>query len=141
MNDLVQSTIFAPIRTSERRRACLGHAAAALDGRGIAYLHLVEATGPGLPQSPPDGAAPLMPVVRRRFRGPLIVNGGYDKDSANAVIAAGAADLVAFAALFIANPDLVTRFRRDASLNPPDPATFHQGGAKGYVDYPMLASA
>jgi N-ethylmaleimide reductase len=121
--------------------ATFGHAAAALDACGIGYLHLVEATRPNLPQSPPHGTAPLMPVVRRAFRGPLIVNGGYDKASANAVIAAGAADLVAFASLFIANPDLVTRLHRDAALNPSDAATFHQGGAKGYVDYPTLASA
>ncbi len=118
--------------------ATFGYAAAALADLGIAYLHLIEATKPGLPQSPPEGAQPLMAILRRAFRGPLIVNGGYDKASANAVIAAGAADLVAFAALYIANPDLVERFRRDAPLNPPDPSSFHQGGAKGYIDYPTL---
>jgi len=115
-----------------------GYTAGALSERGIAYLHLIEAAKPGLPQSPPEGAEPLMPLLRRAFNGPLIVNGGYDKASANAVIAAGAADLVAFAALFIANPDLVARLRRDAPLNPPDPSSFHQGGAKGYIDYPTL---
>jgi N-ethylmaleimide reductase len=118
--------------------AIFGHAAGALGERGIAYLHLIEAMRPGLPQSPPDGAPRLLPVMRREFRGALIVNGGYDKAGANAVIAAGAADLVAFAALFIANPDLVERFRLSAPLNPPDPSSFHQGGAKGYIDYPTL---
>ncbi len=121
--------------------AIFGYAAAALSERGIAYLHLIEAAKPGLPQSPSESAALLLPVLRRAFTGPLIVNGGYDKASANAAIAAGAADLVAFAALFIANPDLVTRFRRDALLNPPDPSSFHQGGARGYIDYPALAAA
>jgi N-ethylmaleimide reductase len=120
--------------------AIFGYAAAALSERGLAYLHLVEASRPGLGQSPPDGAAPVMPVMRRAFQGPLIVNGGYDKASAEGVIRSGAADLVAFASLFIANPDLVERFRRDAPLNPPDPTTFHQGGAKGYVDYPTLVA-
>ncbi len=118
--------------------ATFGYAAAALTDLGIAYLHLIEATKPGLPQSPPEGVQPLMAILRRTFRGPLIVNGGYDKASANAVISAGTADLVAFAALYIANPDLVERFRRDAPLNPPDPLSFHQGGAKGYIDYPTL---
>jgi len=121
--------------------ATFGYAASAVDERGIAYLHLIEATKPGLPQSPPQGTAPLMPIVRRAFRGPLIVNGGYDHDSAMQVIQSGAADLVAFGALFIANPDLVERFRSHAPLNPPDPSTFHQGTAKGYIDYPMLAGA
>ncbi len=121
--------------------ATFGHAAEALDARGIAYLHLIEAPKPGLPQSPPDGAPPLLPLMRRCFRGPLIVNGGYDQAAANQVIATGAADLVAFAALFIANPDLVDRFRWEAPLNPPDPSSFHVGGAKGYIDYPTLADA
>jgi N-ethylmaleimide reductase len=121
--------------------ATYGYAAGALNERGLAYLHLVEATKPGLPQSPPAGTAPIMPIVRSAFRGPLIVNGGYDRESANALIGSSGADMVAFAALMIANPDLVARFRLDAPLNTPDDATFHQGGAKGYIDYPMLTEA
>ncbi|MGD0025103.1 MAG: alkene reductase [Xanthobacteraceae bacterium] len=121
--------------------ATFGYAAGTLNERGIAYLHLIEASKPRLPQSPPEGTLPIMPVIRRAFRGPLIVNGGYDKNSANKVIVSRAADLVAFGSLFIANPDLVERFRRKASLNPPDPSSFHQGSAQGYVDYPTLADA
>jgi N-ethylmaleimide reductase len=119
--------------------ATFGHVAGVLNNCGIAYLHLIEATKPGLRQSPPEGTAPILPVMRRAFRGPLIVNGGYDQNSANEVIAAGAADLVAFGTLFIANPDLVERFQRNASLNLPDPSTYYDGNAKGYIDYPMLA--
>jgi N-ethylmaleimide reductase len=121
--------------------ATFGYAAAALGERGIAYLHLIEALAPGLPQSPAPGTAPLMGVVRRVFPGPLIVNGGYTRASADRLIAEGAADLVAFAALFIANPDLVERFRRNAAFNKPDPATFHNGGPQGYIDYPLLDEA
>jgi N-ethylmaleimide reductase len=121
--------------------AIFGHVAAALGERKLAYLHLIEAQAPGLPQSPPEGAAPLLPVMRRAFTGPLIVNGGYTRAAADRVIESGAADLVAFAALFIANPDLVERFRRDAPFNPPDPKTFHNGGAQGYIDYPTLDRA
>ena len=76
--------------------------------------------------------------MRRAFGGPLIVNGGYTLESANAAIAAGETDLVAFAALVIANPDLPERFRSAAPMNEPDRATFYDGGAKGYVDYPAL---
>jgi len=121
--------------------AIFGHAAGALAERGVAYLHVIEAQVPGLPQSPPPGAAPVLPVMRRAFRGPLIVNGGYTRALADQVIQSGAADLVAFAALFIANPDLVERFRRNAPFNPPDPSSFHNGGAKGYIDYPTLDQA
>ena len=119
--------------------ATFGHAAAALNELGIAYIHLSESQKPGLGQSPPAGAAPLLPTIRRAFRDTIIVCGGYDKATANALIGEGRTDLVAFGALYIANPDLVERFRRDAGLNPPDIASFHHGGAQGYVDYPTLA--
>jgi N-ethylmaleimide reductase len=118
--------------------ATFGHVASALGGVGIAYLHLIEAAVPGLPQSPPAGIAPLAARLRRAFGGPLIVNGGYTRETGNAAIADGTADLVSFAALVIANPDLPERFRRDAPLNDADRATFYDGGAKGYVDYPAL---
>jgi N-ethylmaleimide reductase len=48
------------------------------------------------------------------------------------------ADLIAFGRLYIANPDLVERFRSGASLNVPDRATFFGGGAVGYTDYPRM---
>ena len=67
-----------------------------------------------------------------------MVNGDYDRESGNAVIADGRADLVSFGRLFIANPDLPERFEVDADLNEPDPSTFSGGGAEGYVDYPAL---
>ena len=120
--------------------ALYAHVAAALAERRIAYLHLVEAMAPGLPQSPGAEGAQLA-VVRRAFPGPLIVNGGYTRENADAVIASCAADLVAFGALFIANPDLVERFRRHAPFNKPDPSSFHNGGAEGYIDYPTLDQA
>lgn len=121
--------------------AIFGHAAAALGERRIAYLHLIEAVAPGLPQSPPSGSAPLMKIVKEAFRGPLIVNGGYTRESAQQILGSGAADMVAFAALFIANPDLVERLRRGGPFNKPDPSSFHSGGAPGYIDYPTLGEA
>jgi N-ethylmaleimide reductase len=50
----------------------------------------------------------------------------------------GIVDLVSFAALFLANPDLPARFRLGAALNTPDPTTFYIGADKGYIDYPAL---
>ncbi|HUK58024.1 MAG TPA: alkene reductase [Stellaceae bacterium] len=117
------------------------HVAAMLKEQGVAYLHVIEADHPGTGQSPPDGMRRLAPELRRAFGGPTIVNGGYTLESAERALAAGAADAVSFAALAIANPDLPDRLRRSAGLNKPDQATFYDGGAKGYIDYPALAPA
>jgi len=111
------------------------HVAGALNQFDLAYLHVMEVnfdTG-----SPP----PVFDFkqLRRCFKGAYIANGGYDKESANAALQAGDADLVAFGVPFIANPDLVARFAKNAPLNRPDPATFYGGDEKGYTDYPFLA--
>lgn len=102
--------------------------------RGIAYLHIAE----------PDwaGGQPLSPEFRRdlrlAFSGRLIYCGGYTAEKAEAVIAAGIADAIAFGRPFIGNPDLPQRFIKNAPLNTPDQATFYGGGAEGYTDYPTL---
>ncbi|HUB94922.1 MAG TPA: alkene reductase [Stellaceae bacterium] len=117
------------------------HVAETLRALGIAYIHVIESAKADTPQSPPPGVRHLAADMRRAFGGPVIVNGGYTLESGNAAIASGTADLVSFAALVIANPDLPERFRRAAPLNPPDRATFYDGGAKGYIDYPALAES
>ncbi len=110
-----------------------GYAANALNRFGLAYLHVLEGDIGG-------GAADYdKAALRAAFNGAYIANNGYDKDRANAVLANGAADLVAFGKDFLANPDLPARFAADAPLNQPDPATFYGGNAKGYTDYPALA--
>jgi len=81
----------------------------------------------------------VMTPVRAIYRGVLIGNMGYSADEANAAIAAGQLDAVAFGTAFLANPDLPERIRRGAALNAPDPATFYTPGAQGYTDYPTLA--
>lgn len=118
--------------------ALYAHAANVLNELGVAYIHLIEATLPGAAQAPPAGSRPIMEVMREHYKGPLIVNNSYDKQRAMDVIASGKADAVAFAVPYIANPDLVERLRRDAPLNPGDDTTYHNGGAKGYTDYPFL---
>ena len=67
-----------------------------------------------------------------------MLNGGYDAESGNAAIESGLADLISFGVLFLANPDLPERFRRNSSLNREDMATFYTGEEKGYTDYPVL---
>jgi N-ethylmaleimide reductase len=65
-----------------------------------------------------------------------MLNGGFDRETGNAAISEGLADLVSFGSLFLANPDLPERFAEGAPLNPPDRATFYGGTEKGYIDYP-----
>ena len=69
--------------------------------------------------------------------GAWMVNNSYEQASAEQALADGA-DLVAFGKLYIANPDLVERFRTQAPLNEPDRKTFYGGGAQGYIDYPLM---
>jgi N-ethylmaleimide reductase len=116
--------------------ALFGHAAEELDRLRCAYLHIVE---PGPTDPVAKGELPDGKFFRARWRGPLMLNKGYDVERANAVIAEGTADLVSFAALFLANPDLPERLRRGGPFNPPDRKTFYGGDAKGYTDYPALA--
>lgn len=107
-----------------------------LNRLNLGYLHIVEP----LPSDPvAAGERPDIRFFRRLWRGALIGNKGYDLARANATLREGLVDLVSFAALFLANPDLPERFRRGAVLNPPNRATFYGGGAKGYTDYPALA--
>jgi N-ethylmaleimide reductase len=113
--------------------ATFGHAARALAPLGLAYLHVVEPVG-----GVPAGAAPLAPDLKAAYGGPLMVNGGYTRELAQAALARGEADLVSFAASFLANPDLPVRLARNAPLNLPEPATFYGGDHRGYTDYPAL---
>ena len=81
---------------------------------------------------------PVGKELRRIYNGTLIINGGYGKESGEKAISEHAADLVAFGVPFLANPDLVERYRRNAPLNEPDQDTFYGGDEKGYNDYPFL---
>lgn len=100
--------------------------AEALQPLNLAYLHVMR-TG--------IGAENALRVV---YDGTLLLGGGFTKDEANTVLAAGQADAIVFGTPFIANPDLVRRLREDAPLNTPDSSTFYTPGPKGYTDYPLL---
>ena len=70
------------------------------------------------------------------YKGILIRNGGYDKWSASDALDAGEADAIAFGIPFIANPDLVERYRYNLPLTDSDPKTYYTPGKRGYTDYP-----
>jgi N-ethylmaleimide reductase len=106
-----------------------------LNRLGLAYLHIVE---PGETDPVAAGEKPDIRFFRKLWRGVLMGNKGYDLARANAAIRDGAADLISFAVLFLANPDLPERFRRGGPFNPPDRKSFYGGDAGGYTDYPPM---
>jgi N-ethylmaleimide reductase len=123
--------------------ALFDYVARALGQRGLAYLHIVE---PRADQRSDDNAIDASaPDASKQFKaafgGPVIAAGGFTLDSAAATLASGHADAIAFGRSFIANPDLVERFKKKAPLNAYDRATFYGGEAKGYTDYPALTAA
>lgn len=100
---------------------------------GLVYVHVVDHSSMGTPPVSDE----LKATLRRGFRGAYIMSGGYDRARADADLAAGKGDLVAFGRPFLANPGLVDKLRRGAELRAPDPATFYTPGEHGYVDWPV----
>ncbi|WP_243048142.1 alkene reductase [Dyella sp. RRB7] len=97
----------------------------------LAYLHVART------KSEFDYRAWLRPL----FHGPYLQGGGLTRESAAALVEQGQADAVVFGSLYLANPDLVQRFRANATLNAPDRDTFYTPGPHGYIDYPTLEAA
>lgn len=133
------SGTFNDMRDSNPR-ATFGHLAREVNRLRLAYLHVVEAVEADFGHGGPGYEPVPTSLFRPQFRGPLIVNGGFTQARAEEYLAAGRADAISFGSAFLANPDLVERFRRNAPLNTPDPSTFYGGTEKGYTDYPALAS-
>ena len=84
------------------------------------------------------GEGRIGPQIKAAFGGVYIANEQFTHESAEAALAAGDADAVAWGKLFIANPDLPQRFKQGAALNVPDSSTFYGGAIEGYTDYPAL---
>lgn len=108
---------------------------------GLGAVHLIDNRATGGAAVPAETVA----AVRDAFAGTLVLNGGFDAERAEAELASGRADLVAFGRPFIANPDLVERFASGDPLAETDPATFFapspNGFDVGYTDYPALTEA
>jgi N-ethylmaleimide reductase len=104
---------------------------------GIACMHLVDHEGMGAPAVPSS----IKEKIREAFGQTVILSGNYDATEAGNDIDAGKADLIAFGRPFIANPDLVERFKQEAQIAQPNPETFYTPGPVGYTDYPALAEA
>jgi N-ethylmaleimide reductase len=114
-------------------QALFNYVVGELNKFNLAYLHVIEGDVGG------NAVNFDFVTLRKLFNGAYITNLGYDKARGNAAIASGHADCVAYGVPFIANPDLVERYRIDAPLNQADQNTFYGGNEKGYTDYPFLS--
>ena len=106
-----------------------------LSAIGLLYVHVLDHSAMGAPAVP----VAFKRALRAAFDGPFILAGGFDAHTAEVALQAGDADLIAFGRPMLANPDLVERMRRGATLNTPDSKTFYSAGATGYTDYPTLS--
>ena len=110
------------------RGETFAYVARELGKRGIAFICAREK----------EGDDSLTPQLKKEFGGVFIANESFTKEQANAWLAEGKADAVAFGVPFIANPDLPQRLEQDAALNEAHPETFYASGPVGYIDYPRL---
>ncbi len=113
------------------------HVIRSLDAPGLAYLHFIEprSSGAGRAEVNHQNVPSAMVLFRPIWRGVLISAGGFTGETAEAAIAAGHADAIAFGRIFISNPDLPRRLREGFPLTPYNRATFYGGGETGYTDY------
>lgn len=116
------------------------HLIGELDKLGLAYLHLIEprASGAGQKEVDHKDVPSACELFRPMWHSALVTAGNFKGDEAEATVAKGAADAIAFGRYFISNPDLPERLRLGAELTPYNRATFYGGGAEGYTDYPTL---
>jgi N-ethylmaleimide reductase len=115
------------------------HVIRALDALGLAFVHFIEprSSGAGRAEVNHQNVPSAMKLFRPLWRGVLISAGGFDATSAEAAVAAGYADAIAFGRYFISNPDLPARIRHGIPFTPYNRATFYGGGPAGYTDYPF----
>jgi N-ethylmaleimide reductase len=117
-------------------QALFGYLAEQLNRFGLAYLHIIEPRVKGNVVIA-EGQAPVAAEqLRKIFTGKIIAAGGFEPDTAEAIVEKGDADLVAFGRHFVSNPDLVRRIKEGLPLTPYDRDTFYTFDAHGYVDYP-----
>ena len=126
--------VFNDMPLYDAMEADYSYLAQQLDACGLAYIHLVDHSAMGAPTVP----ASMKATFRTLFKRTLILSGGYDAERAEGDLLAGKCDLVAVGRPFLANPDLIARWKTNAPVNAPDMSTFYTPGPKGYIDYPAL---
>ena len=117
-------------------QALFNHVTEQLNIFNLAYLHVVEGGIHGGGKADPFDFVQM----RKLYQSAYMANLSYDKARGNAAIASGHADAIAYGVPFIANPDLVERYKTDAPLNAADSKSFYGGSEIGYTDYPFLSA-
>jgi len=115
------------------------HVVKSLDRLGLAYVHFIEprSSGAGRAEVNHQNVPSAMVLFRPFWNGILISAGGFTGETAEAAVAQGHADAIAFGRIFISNPDLPRRLSHGFPITPYDRATFYGGDAAGYTDYPV----
>lgn len=119
--------------------ALFAHVANELNRFDLAYLHIIEPRVAGNVVVAEGQAAIASERIRKIFKGKIIAAGGFEPETAEAVVENGDADLVAFGRYFVSNPDLPKRIKLGLPLNAYDRRTFYTFDARGYTDYPFYA--
>ena len=114
--------------------ALVTYVAQELSRRTIAFLEIRHED-----HALPDEQA-ILTTARRHFHGVLMSNGSYQRESGESTVSRGAADAIVYGRPYIANPDLVERFAKQALLNEVNYDRLYGGGPDGYSDYPALAA-
>lgn len=104
-----------------------------LNDLGIAYIHVVDHSAMGAPEVSPTVKA----LIREKFKGTIILAGGFDAEKAEQTLQEKKGDLIAFGRPFISNPNFVEKLSVGAELLAPDFSTFYTPDEKGYIDYPV----
>jgi len=115
------------------------HLTRELNKRKIGYLHIIEPRVRGNEDHELGAPSVAARELRPLFEGTLISAGGFTRNTGNALVSEGVADLIAYGRHFISNPDLPERFRRGIELTPYDRSTFYGGDGHGYTDYPFAS--
>jgi N-ethylmaleimide reductase len=102
----------------------------------LAYLHIIEPRVKGNVVVAEDQGPIAAEYLRTIFTGKIVAAGGFEPDTAEAVVTNGDAELVAFGRYFVSNPDLPTRIKQGLPLSEYDRNTFYTFDARGYIDYP-----
>jgi N-ethylmaleimide reductase len=117
--------------------ATFGYVAGRLNPYTLAYLHVIEPRVKGI-ETITEGQPPVASALLRNiYNRNILAAGGFDPESAEAIIEKGDADMVAFGRYFISNPDLPRRIQLGLPLNIYDRETFYNNDARGYTDYPF----
>lgn len=116
------------------------YVAKGLNTYDLAYLHVMDGLAFGFHE---QGEPMTLAEFRAVFDGPIIGNCGYTQETAEAAVASGDADAIAFGRPYISNPDLVERFAAGLPLaeDAPPQVWYGSGSAKGYTDFSVASQS